>query len=307
MTRADDIRLIRTTGLPSAERRALERAVKRGEFERIRPGVLVEPGALGGLFPNERHVVLVRASATRLRQRDVLSHESACAVLGLPYVGTWPSKVHVSDPTTTHTRVTAWFVRHGVGHRPPPPSHGGQSVRATSPGRTVVDIAASRPLLGALPVVDHFLRAEPTAGEVLDVESERLIAGRAKAALAIGMGSALSESPAESVCRVRFRQVGAPEPEQQHVFARHGERAAVVDFWFPEQGVVVEVDGRSKYTDETMLDGRTTADVHWQEKRREDFIRSFAEVRFVVRLSWADLMDPDGIRTALRRAGVPCR
>lgn len=304
VTKADDIRLIRTTGLPSAERRAVERAAKRGELERIRPGVLVEPGSLDGLYPNERHVVLVRASSSRLRQQDVLSHESACAVLGLPYVGQWPAKVHVSDPTTTHTRVTAWFVRHGAGNRPPTGTLDRHGLRSTTAARTVVDIAATRPLLGALPVLDHALRTVASQPSELQRETERLEKGHAKAALALGMGSALSESPAESVCRVRFRQVGAPEPEQQHVFSRHGERTAVVDFWFPAQGVVVEVDGRSKYSDDP---GRSTADAHWQEKRREDFIRSFPEVRFVVRLSWSDLMDPDRVRTALVRAGVPCR
>lgn len=228
-------------------------------------------------------------------------------MLGLPFVGTWPSKVHVADPTTTHTRVTAWFVRHGVGNRPPTAVLRHRGTATTTPGRTVVDVAASRPLLGALPVVDDVLRAGSATVRELELETGRLDKGRAKAALAIGMGSASSGSPAESVCRVRFRQIGAPEPEQQHVFARPGERTATVDFWFPEHGVVVEVDGRAKYSEATMLDGRSTADAHWQEKRREDFIRSFPDVRFVVRLSWADLMDPDRVRAALVRAGVPCR
>lgn len=303
VSRADDIQFIRTSGLPSAERRAIERATKRGELERIRPGVLVAPGALAGLHPNELHRVLVRASATKLRPEDVLSHESACAVLGFPFVGAWPPKVHVSDPTTTHTRVTAWFVRHGVAHRPPPRASTTSGAIVTTPARTVVDIAAGRPLLGALPVVDHVLRVGTTTVAELEREAGALAAGRSKAALAIGMGSALSESPAESVCRVRFRQVGAPDPVQQHVFARAGKRSAVVDFWFPEQGVVVEVDGRAKYTEH----GDSPADAHWREKRREDFVRSFPEVRFVVRLSWADLMDADRVRIALVRAGVPCR
>ncbi len=55
-----------------------------------------------------------------------------------------------------------------------------------------------------------------------------------------------------------------------------------------------------------MLGGRTTADAHWQEKQREDFVRSFPDVRAVVRLTWADLMDPERVRTKLRRAGIPC-
>ena len=307
MSRADDIQLIRTTGLPGAERRVLERAVHRGELERIRPGVLVVPGALAALHPGERHRVLIRAAATRLRPHDVLSHESACASLGLPYVGSWPTKVHVSDPTTTHTRVTAWFVRHGVADRPPETIRSALGPLVTTAVRAAVDIAASRTLVAVLPVIDHVLRAGSATPEYLADESKRLRKGESKASTAVNMGSALSGSPAESICRVRFRQLRTPEPVQQHTFARPGERTAVVDFWFPDQGVVVEVDGRAKYEDAAMLDGRTTADAHWQEKRREDFIRSFSEVRAVVRLSWSDLMDPDRIRAALVRAGIPCR
>jgi hypothetical protein len=302
-----NVRLIRTTGLPSAERRALERAVHQGELERVRPGVLVQRGALDSLWPEERHHVLVRAASTRLRATDVLSHESACAVLGLPFVGDWPSKVHVLDPTSSTTRVTAWFVRHGVVRNAPGRTFDRNGMLTTTPARTAVDIASSRSLDGAVPVVDHVLRTLQATAEQLAAEVSRVIKGRTRAAVAVGMGSAASGSPAESVCRVRFRQLGVPDPVQQHVFARPGERTAIVDFWFPEHGVVVEVDGRAKYEDDAMLDGRSTADAHWQEKQREDFVRSFPEVRTVVRVTWADLMNPDRLRMKLHRAGVPCR
>ncbi len=307
MGRANDIELIRTTGLPDPERRALERDVHRGVLERIRPGVLVRPGALDHLHPGERHHVLVRASLHRIRVSDFVSHQSACAVLGLPLVGEAPLKVHVSDPTTTHTRVTAWFVRHGTAARPPTAYIESGGLRTTGWARSAVDVAATRPLLESLPVVDQLLADRRTTPEALAADLELRGSAQAKAGVAIEMGSALSGSPAESVCRVRFRQVGAPEPVQQHEFRRTGGGTAVVDFWFPQQGVVVEVDGRAKYEDPVMLEGRSTAEAHWQEKRREDFVRSFPEVRFVIRLSWADLMQPDRVRAALRRAGVPCR
>ncbi|ROP66952.1 hypothetical protein EDF19_2298 [Curtobacterium sp. PhB115] len=281
--------------------------MRRGVLERIRPGVLVRPGALDELHPGERHQVMVRAARHLIRPRDVVSHESAGVLLGLPLVGPAPPKVHLSVLTTTHTRVTSWFVQHGVGARPPWTAESMDGLLVTTPARTAVDIAASRPLDHALPVVDHVLRAGSASRDSLTTELDRLVAARAKAGIAIGMGSGLSGSPAESVCRVRFRELGTPEPVQQHTFQRSGAGPAVVDFWFPAQGVVVEVDGRGKYEDAEMLDGRTTAEAHWREKRREDFIRSFPEVRAVVRLSWSDLMRPDSVRAELRRAGVPCR
>jgi hypothetical protein len=221
-------------------------------------------------------------------------------------IGAAPPKVHLADPTTTHTRVTAWFVRHGAQERPPAVLVDQHATPTTTAARTAIDVAATRSLLEALPVVDAVLSRRLADREALDAEHASLAFARTKAGIAVGMGSALSGSPAESVCRVRFRELGVPEPVQQHVFARAGSATAVVDFWFPDQGVVVEVDGRAKYEDPALLDGRSTADAHWREKRREDFIRSFPEVRAVVRLSWADLMQPDRVRAALRRAGIPC-
>lgn len=309
------IPLIRTGDHPSAERRSLQRRVHRGDLVAIRPGVLVEPAHLEGLHPEHRHLLLVRATAPSIRPPIVISHRSAAAVHGLPFVGTPPAKVEVSDPRRDRTGTSAFLHVHagglpdGAGDRwsglPPTRTIDLGGTTTTSLVQTLVDVAATALLLDVVPMIDAALHHRRLLPDMLASELEtRWRKGHAKAALAIAMGSALSESPAESVCRVRFRQVGAPEPEQQHVFARHGERTAVVDFWFPAQGVVVEVDGRSKYSDDP---GRSTADAHWQEKRREDFIRSFPEVRFVVRLSWADLMDPDRVRTALVRAGVPCR
>lgn len=166
----------------------------------------------------------------------------------------------------------------------------------------LLDIAATEPLCTALPIIDAASHGRRVLSSMLSETAGASATARDKAAAALGMGSALSDSPAESVCRVRFRLLGTPEPVQQHVFSRAGDRTAVVDFWFPDQGVVVEVDGRAKYGD-----GADAAAAHWQEKQREDFIRSFPEVRTVVRVVWADLMEPERLRAKLLRAGVPCR
>ncbi|MCJ1713020.1 hypothetical protein ACLBWP_02190 [Microbacterium sp. M1A1_1b] len=157
-------------------------------------------------------------------------------------------------------------------------------------------------------MIDAALGQGATTRALLSEELDRTAPKAfARARTAIAMGSTRSGSAAESVARVRFRQLGTTDPVQQHEFSRPGDQRAIVDFWFPTQGVVVEVDGRAKYQDPTMLDGISTADAHWREKQREDFVRSFAEVRRVVRLTWADLMDPEVVRAKLVSAGVPCR
>ena len=233
---------------------------------------------------------------------------SASSLLGLPHVGPWPPKVHLLDTATSHTTVTAWFVRHGVSKRPFSDARLVNGIPVAPLARTIVDVAATQPALRSVPAIDHVLRQG--LASVADLSRELAAVdpkGHSRAKAALAMGSPLSGSPAESIGRVRFRQVGAPDPVQQQEFTRPGERRVVVDFWFPDQGVVVEVDGRAKYEDPALLGGRTTADAHWQEKRREDFLRSFPEVRFVVRFSWAYLMDLEAVRAALVRVGIPCR
>lgn len=233
---------------------------------------------------------------------------SASSVHGLPHVGEWPSKVHLLDPTTTHTTVTAWFVRHGCAHHPVTAVQRIVGVPVVTVLRTLIDVASTQPLLRSLGAVDHALHHRLVTPSAL-ADELRLVGPKAhaRARAALEMGSALSGSPAESVARVRFRQLRTPEPVQQHEFSRAGAQRAVVDFWFPDQGVVVEVDGRAKYEDPEMLAGASTADAHWREKQREDFVRSFVQVRGFVRLTWADLMDPDLVRAKLTLAGVPCR
>ncbi len=317
--RARDIPLIRTRLYPSAERRSLQRAVHRGTLAAVRPGVLVDPGALVDLRSEDRHLLLVRATAPDVVAPARLSHLSAAVVHGLPVIGTAPDRVDVIDPRRGRTETTAHTRRRPGG---PGADHSARwwsnascvhdveldGARVTSLVRTLVDIAATNAALTSVPMIDHALHSGHVRLEMLEYEAtdrDRELPQRAAAALS--MGSALSGSPAESVCRVRFRQLGTPEPVQQFAFRRPGAPPAVVDFWFPEQGVVVEVDGRGKYEDPAMLDGGTTAEAHWKEKQREDFVRSFPEVRFVIRFTWRDLLHPERIRDALRRAGVPCR
>lgn len=313
---ATTVPLIRTAEHDSAERRALQRSVRRGDLVAVRPGVLVRRDAIASFRADQRHLLLVRATAPLITPPRLISHASAAAIHGLPFVGPPPDKVQVTDPRRTRADASRYLrVHHGDGpgdHRRDASAAGRElaffGAPVTTVARTLVDVAATTSLSKALPMVDAALHDGVVHATELIEELERARPkAHARARVALGMGSALSASPAESLARVRFRQVGAPEPLQQQEFSRIHEQRAVVDFWFPEQGVVVEIDGRAKYEDPEMLAGRSTADAHWREKQREDFVRSFAQVRSFVRLTWADLMDHEVIRAKLTRAGIPCR
>lgn len=110
--------------------------------------------------------------------------------------------------------------------------------------------------------------------------------------------SPLSESPGESLARVRLHELGFEQPQQQVSMSIDGATYRV-DFLWEEAGVVAEFDGWKKYHSVGFNDSLK------QEKIREDAIRSTG--RAVVRFYWEDLIQPGCHRLVqlLVRAGVP--
>jgi hypothetical protein len=130
--------------------------------------------------------------------------------------------------------------------------------------------------------------------------------GHELARIVLRFGDGRVGSVAESLARVVLREIGAPDPVLQQLFTVDGARY-FVDFWFPEHGVVVEIDGRAKYSQERFLNGRTPQQVFLDEKRRQASLMTVPGVRNIVRLEWRDLWDVDALIRRLRAAGVPCR
>ncbi|WFR66564.1 hypothetical protein P9139_17600 [Curtobacterium flaccumfaciens] len=101
-----------------------------------------------------------------------------------------------------------------------------------------------------------------------------------------------------------MHDVGLPEPVLQHEFRAGGRLIARVDFWFPDQGVVVEFDGLAKYRDPALRGGRTADEVLVAEKLREDDVRSLPDVRRVVRVTWRDVNPGGAAPRMFSRAGL---
>jgi hypothetical protein len=145
-----------------------------------------------------------------------------------------------------------------------------RGIRVTSPARTVVDIARSRPYAEALVVADAALRLEPPyrcrAADLARVLHDcRTWPGVARAAAVVAAATALAESPLETLNRILFSWARLPRPRLQHVLVDAEDRfVARVDFYFEEQATVVEADGALKYDDPRSL---------FREKLREDRVR----------------------------------
>lgn len=157
----------------------------------------------------------------------------------------------------------------------PLPSHhvaevGG--VRATVLSRTVVDLARSGSLRGAVVVGDAALRRgidRPALLQMLDEVSAWADLGRARDV--VDFLDCRAESALESLSRVIFHEYGVPPPEPQYEIDV-GRRTYRVDFYWKDYNTIGEADGRVKYTGE--LDpSRSAEDVVWEEKVREDDLR----------------------------------
>lgn len=102
-----------------------------------------------------------------------------------------------------------------------------------------------------------------------------------------------SQTPLESISRIRLIGTGLPEPELQRAFHDRGGLIGYADMYWPEMRVIGEADGLAKYsTREDLI----------REKRREDRLRALG--LSVVRWTWADIAgDPHEVADRVREAG----
>ena len=167
---------------------------------------------------------------------------------GLPLVGVLPSRVHVLR------RDRSGGFRRGQLH-----CHVGavdddeieivDGVPVTCVARTVVDCARTLPLEAGLVLADSALRGGQTTRDEM---AEQLVraAGRTgigRARWVVAFADERSESPGESISRLRIHQFGLPTPWLQYEIRLPSERRAFTDFYWEESRTAGEFDGKVKY------------------------------------------------------------
>lgn len=278
----------------------LRHAVRSGAVELVRPGAY-----LAGPSPSrdeEKHALLVRATAERLAPGAVVSHISAAVLFGLPVWNVALSRVHA-----TRDR--------GNGGRCRPRTHVHAAsldadelcvvdgIMVTSPARTVVDVARTTGFEQAVVVADAALRLGLVEAGGLAAALARGAGRRGTPAArrVVAFADGLSESPGESRSRVAIARAGLPVPVLQwEVRAADGLLIGRTDFAWPELRTVGEFDGRSKYQGRMLRPGETPAHAVLREKRREDEVRG--EELGVVRWDWDDLAAFGRVAERLRRS-----
>jgi hypothetical protein len=262
-------------------------AVRARAWRPLRRGIYIESPRWAAVAADERlrHLVECVAVLAALGPGPVLSHASAARLHRFVV----PRRV---DETVRLTDVVQW--RRGRGYRVARAAlPEGDVVRlaalsVTSPARTLVDCAREWSLTDAVVAIDAAVQAKVVTRSQLQLA---LLAashwvGIGQAGLAVHLADGRAESPLETRGRLALLAEGLPRPELQAEI--YDERTFVgrVDAWYEEAAVAVEFDGKIKYLEPR--DGRTPAEVAWEEKRREDALRELG-IR-VVRLVDEDLV-----------------
>lgn len=297
--------------------RDISRALRDGALHRIQRNRYVLDADWTELWPESRHRIEVAAAVAEMRSGDaVASYESAAVVWGLPLHRHVPTAVHVTVPEGRHVSSRIAMLRH---HETLPATdlawHDG--VLCTTLDRTVFDVARRLSFDAAVVIADAALRIEASAAGVYRHEvaaewRERMLAradrargarGVRQARAVIGFADGRAESPPESTARVQLWRLGFERLALQVPVAGPQGAEYRVDLEIEDIATFLEVDGMSKYREESLRSGRPLEEVLLREKRREDWIRGTTQRRFV-RVEEKHVASADALRRRLAEFGI---
>lgn len=276
--------------------------LEAGRLVSLRAGWHLELRVIEALSPEERECLAAHAAFGASRGEGfVFSHETAAALHGIPLLGRRENApVHITVLGRRPARSTADVTR----HRSMLPDSDITEIAGlpvTTLARTIVDIGCAGSLELATIAADAAANAQfwDPLQHVVDVDHaedwrallRRMIAARPstrgvlQARWIADTFDARSDSPGESLSRLRMLQAGWDPPAQQ-IRIRTSGGTFYADFELLEFDAWGEFDGKVKYRDPAMRrEGQDAADVVIAEKRREDLIRATTGRR-VIRWGW---------------------
>jgi hypothetical protein len=270
----------------------VERLCREGKWIRIRRGAYADATPWQAMTPEDRHRATVHAVVLALDSPAVVSHVSACVLLGLPTWGYDLTHVHVTRGDLHSPRIEG-RVHHHAGWLEPDDIIEVAGITVTPPDRTAIDVACMGGFERGVVVADAALRMLGGDKDTLlrRLDQMRSWRGAREAGRIVEFADGLSESVGESRNRIIFELARLPRPKLQVLIIdpATGLIVARVDYLFEEERTVGEFDGRLKYR-AVPADGLTAEEVVWREKRREDALRDLGYE--VARSVWADLRQP---------------
>ncbi|MEO6887037.1 MAG: type IV toxin-antitoxin system AbiEi family antitoxin domain-containing protein [Jatrophihabitantaceae bacterium] len=274
---------------------ALRWAVRRGRLSRLRAGVFQSTEIdYRSTFDRQRWLHAAPAIAGVLATPGAMASHSTAAILrGLPLAFL---------PEYACLSVVPWHTGevHGVHvHRTTSEELACPvaAVTCSTAARAAVDLAREHGAHAGVVPLDYALRHGLTDEDELTqtLHHCRRWPGVVAARKAVAMADPRSESPLESLSRLKFEPYDIPMPElQTSIGDEHRRFLGRVDFFWREFGVVGECDGALKYVG----DGKPSALM--DEKARQERLEEVGLI--VVRWGWTDLARFDAVADRLRRA-----
>ena len=298
-------------GSTRSHRDALERRARHGVLVSPWPKLFARREVWDRLDQSSRTLHVIRALALS-RPGTVFCGPTAALVYGLEVSHALLRELHVRAPGDSHGR------RHG-GARHSMRTHAiaadepwwqaGQ-VLLTSPIRTVFDCARMAPFPHALAIADAALRKRLITSEQLRAYVVRhpRTHGIRRVREVVRHADGRAESGGESILRARMIELGYVVPELQVPFPDpiDPRRSYRIDLLVRDRHggrVAIELDGRSKTTDEKMLAGRDALDVLLEERQRESRLTAYG-LRFL-RLRFCDVTSDERLTRLLNRFEIP--
>jgi very-short-patch-repair endonuclease len=221
-------------------KRAIQRRVASGAWEKVLPGVYRLPGAAASW---EQRLI---AAWLWAGQGAAVSHRTAAVLLGLDGFDSGPVEISTTRPV--HGRAAGVIV-HRVRRldRADVMTLGG--ICLTQPARTLLDLGAVAPAALVERAMEDALRRGLVSLSRLRWTLER-VGGPGRPGTAVlrmlveeRAPSAPAESPLEVDVIRLLRRAGLPEPVRQHEVRVGGHVVAIVDLAYVDERIAIECDG----------------------------------------------------------------
>lgn len=289
----------------------LYRAVGRGELTRISHGWYIRARHWRELKPEQQHLVRALCAHEAAATPPVFSHYTAATILGLPLLSFDTSRVHTLLPAQRTHPSSASIVRHHhdlAAHE----THRSAGLLHTDLRRTLIDIARSASCAIGVVVGDAAIRRlRHASGLQLHAQRELLLdylaslpAGRGvrRAREVLRILDSGAESPLESLFRLQLLRLGFEVRTQVPVPSPTGGHYRM-DLELVGFRVFFEADGRAKYLDESMRNGRSADEIVVDERDRENWVSGTTDHR-VLRGRWRHAQTPEALAARLRSFGI---
>ena len=254
------------------------------------PGLFARKALWDELNRAQRHCEIIRALATQHPEWTFCSY-SAASLLGLEVSWRHLNVVHVCSATKPSARPGARIQRHQID---PAGAVNQNGISITPPIQTVTDCLLQTGFADGMPIADSAIsKLGLTREQLMEAVEKRAGArnGRAvrTALTTLQYADARAESGGESVARAIMIETGfAPDRLQYELTDPFDSTESMrTDFAWERQArelTLGELDGLIKYTDQTMLAGRTTAETLVAERQREAHLSLYGHplIRFTI-------------------------